>query len=416
MQLLPRGCGLNYTDFSIDITVFDVFHTFHSNNKNTFIIKEIYDMKFSIKKEVLLHSLNSVSKALSNKNLIPVLSGIKFDLTEEGLFLSASDNDISIETFIDKSKLENLSSVGRTVIQGRYILEIIRKLEGKIVDIELLDNIKVLISCGNSEFNLNCMEASEFPNLNIERKKEPIVIKKTDFKNLINKTSFAISAQETRPILTGINFKISKDKFECISTDSYRLAKKYVILNREVEEDINIVIPGKNLIELTKILEDNNESIKMHIFNNKVLFDFDNTLFQTRVLSGTFPDINRLIPEDFNLKIKASANEFYNVIDRAALLTSEKDKNIVKFESNLNEVIISSNSPEIGKVEEKMDVEKDKDENIKIAFSSKFMMDALRTIESKNVILNFNADDKPIIILDEIDETLLQLILPIKTY
>lgn len=373
-------------------------------------------MKFSIKKEVLLHSLNSVSKALSNKNLIPVLSGIKFDLTEEGLFLSASDNDISIETFIDKSKLENLSSVGSTVIQGRYILEIIRKLEGKIVNIELLDNIKVLISCGNSEFNLNCMEASEFPNLNIERKKEPIVIKKTDFKNLINKTSFAISTQETRPILTGINFKISKDKLECISTDSYRLAKKYVILNREVEEDINIVIPGKNLIELTKILEENNESIKMHIFNNKVLFDFDNTLFQTRVLSGTFPDVNRLIPGDFNLKIKASANELYNVIDRAALLTSEKDKNIVKFESNLNEVIISSNSPEIGKVEEKMDVEKDKDENIKIAFSSKFMMDALRTIESKNVILNFNADDKPIIILDEIDETLLQLILPIKTY
>lgn len=128
-------------------------------------------MKFSIRKEVLLHSLNSVGKALSNKNLIPVLSGIKFNLTSEGLFLSASDNDISIEAFIDKSKLEEISEVGSTVIQGKYILEIIRKLEGRIVDIELLDNIKVLISCGNSEFNLNCMEASEFPNLNIEEKK-----------------------------------------------------------------------------------------------------------------------------------------------------------------------------------------------------------------------------------------------------
>lgn len=373
-------------------------------------------MKFSIKKEILLHSLNSVSKALSSKNLIPVLSGIKFDLTEEGLFLSASDNDISIQTIIKKNKLEELNKVGSTVIQGKYILEIIRKLEGKIVNIELLDNIKVLISCGNSEFNLNCMDSSEFPNLNIEIKKDPIVIKKTDFKNLINKTSFAISTQETRPILTGINFKISKNKLECISTDSYRLAKKYVILNKEVKEDINIVIPGKNLIELTKILEENNEYIEMHIFNNKVLLNFDDTIFQTRVLSGTFPDVNRLIPENFNLKIKVNTNDFYNVIDRAALLTSEKDKNIVMFQSNENEVTISSNSPEIGKVEEKVDVEKNKEDNIKIAFSSKFMMDALRTIESKNVILNFNNDVQPIIILDEIDETLLQLILPIKTY
>ena len=260
------------------------------------------------------------------------------------------------------------------------------------------------------------MDASEFPNLNIEEKKEPIIIKKSEFKNLIAKTSFAISTQETRPILTGINFKINEDKLECISTDSYRLAKKYVTLDSKIEEDINIVIPGKNLIELTKILEENEDNIEMHVFNNKVLFKFDDTLFQTRVLSGTFPDVNRLIPASFELEVKASAAEFYNVIDRAALLTSEKDKNIVKFECEENELIVSSNSPEIGRVEEKMDVEKNNDNNIKIAFSSKFMMDALRTIESKDVVLCFNNDVQPIIIKDDKDKTLLQLILPIKTY
>ena len=154
----------------------------------------------------------------------------------------------------------------------------------------------------------------------------------------------------------------------------------------------------------------------MHIFSNKVLFSFDNTKFQSRVLSGTFPDVNRLIPNSFSLTIKVNNNEFYNVIDRAALLTSEKDKNIVKFDSLDNAVIVSSNSPEIGKVEEKIDVEKNNDTDIKIAFSSRFMMDALRTVESKNVILNFNGDEKPIIVKDEDDETLIQLILPIKTY
>ena len=373
-------------------------------------------MKFSIKKEILLQSLNSVSKALSTKNLIPILSGIKFNLTNNGLFLSASDNDISIESFIDKDDLEKIDNIGCTVIQGKYILEIIKKLEGRVINIELLDGIKVLISCGNSEFNLNCMDGNEFPNLNLEEKKEPIILKKEEFKNLINKTSFAVSTQETRPILTGINFKINGNNLECIATDSYRLAKKHITLNNKVNEDVNIVIPGKNLIELTKIIEDNENNIEMHVFNNKVLFKFDNILFQTRVLSGTFPDVNRLIPGSFELSIKANTNELYNVIDRASLLTSEKDKNIIKFECEDNEVIISSNSPEIGKVEEKMSIEKNNENNIKIAFSSRFMMDALKTIESKNVSVNFNNDVQPIIILDEDDDTLLQLILPIKTY
>ena len=214
-------------------------------------------MKFSIKKEILLQSLNAVSKALSTKNLIPILSGIKFNLTKNGLFLSASDNDISIESFISEDKFDSIEEIGTTVIQGKYILEIIRKLDGNIIKFELLDGIKILITCGNSEFSLNCMDASDFPNLNIEEKKEPIIINKDDFKNLISKTSFAVSTQETRPILTGINFIINDNKLECIATDSYRLAKKYIILENRVKENINVVIPGKNLIELTKIIEDN---------------------------------------------------------------------------------------------------------------------------------------------------------------
>lgn len=373
-------------------------------------------MKFIIKKEKLLQGLNIVSKALSTKNLIPILSGIKFDLNKKGLFLSASDNDISIQTFIDCKNIEKIEELGTTVIQGKYILEIIRKLDGNEVKIELLDGIKLLISCGNSEFNLNCMESSDFPTLEFEEQNNPIELKKEEFKELINKTSFAVSTQETRPILTGINFKLKEDKLECISTDSYRLAKKYVNLTKKYDEEQDIVIPGRNLIELIKIIEENKNNIEMHIFSNKVLFKFDNTLFETRVLSGTFPNVDRLIPSSFNLNIKVNSYEFYNVIDRAALLTSDKEKNIIKFECEDNLLTILSNSPEIGKVEEKMIVEKSNKENIKIAFSSKFMMDAIRTINSEKVILKFNNDVQPIIICDEKDDTILQLILPIKTY
>ena len=373
-------------------------------------------MKFSIKKEVLLHNLNSVGKALSTKNLIPILSGIKFDLDKDGLYLTSTDNDICIKSFIDNKDLISVEKLGSTVILGKYILEIIRKLDNDIINFELLDNIKILISCGKSKFNLNCMDINDYPNLNIEEKKDPIILQKKDFKNLINKTSFAISSQETRPILTGINFKIKDNILECVSTDSYRLAKKSIVLNKKFDEELNVVIPGKNLMELIKILEENDSEIKMNIFNNKVLFSFDNILFQSRVLSGTFPDVDRLIPEKFNLSINANKSELYNVIDRASLLTSEKDKNIIKLEIVKKVATISSNTPEIGKVEESLDIENNNNEDLVISFSSKFMMDAIKTIESVNVVINFNGDLNPIIVKDSEDDTLLQLILPIKTY
>ena len=373
-------------------------------------------MKFSIKKEILLENLNNVSKAVSTKNVIPVLGGIKFNLTNEGLFLTATNNDIDIECFIDKKYIDNIVSTGTIIIQGKYLLEIIRKLPDGLINIEIIDGLKILIYTQNSNFNLNGIDSSEFPNISLDISTNPIILSKKVIKNIVNQTLFATSMQESRPILTGINLKIEGNKMECIATDSYRLAKKIVELDSAVENLINIVIPGKNIGELAKILNDNDENVEIHIFSNKILFKFDNILFQSRLLNGTFPDTSRLIPDTFELEIKTDLDELYSVIDRAALLTSEKDKNIVKFECDGNEVIVSSNSPEIGRVEEKMDVEKNNDTNIKIAFSSRFMMDALRTVESKDVVLCFNNDVQPMIIKDSKDDTLLQLILPIKTY
>ena len=202
---------------------------------------------------------------------------------------------------------------------------------------------------------------------------------------------------------------------ECIATDSYRLAKKIVELDSAVENLINIVIPGKNIGELAKILNDNDENVEIHIFSNKILFKFDNILFQSRLLNGTFPDTSRLIPDTFELEIKTDLDELYSVIDRAALLTSEKEKNVIKFETNENEAIVSSNTPEIGRVEERLAITKNNDKEIKIAFSSKFMMEALKTINSKDIRILLNSDIKPIILKTDEDENLIQLLLPIKT-
>ena len=228
-------------------------------------------MKFIIKQEKLLESLNHASKAISPRNLIPILTGIKFDLTEEGLYLSASDTDISIRCFIDKKDITEIKELGSIVIGGKYIVEIIRKLPNIDITIEVLDGYKMIISTANTEFNLNGINPSEFPNLDLDVTKEPIIISTDLFKKIISQTFFATSQNESRPLLTGINFRIDKDLIEVIATDSYRLAKKSINIDTSLENVMNIVIPGKNLMELSKIIGDEQENLELHVFENKIL-------------------------------------------------------------------------------------------------------------------------------------------------
>lgn len=371
-------------------------------------------MKLIIKKEQLLENLINTSKAISSKNLIPILVGIKFDLREEGLYLSASDTDLSIQTFIHKENIESLEETGSIVINGKYIVEIIRKLPNGPITIEVNDGYKMIIKNENSEFNLNGIDPEEFPNLYLEEKKEPIILNNLIVKNIINQTFFATSTNEARPLLTGINFKINENQLEVIATDSYRLAKKTIHIDNSVDNEINIVIPARNLMELSKILLDDKENVEMHIFTNKILFKYKNILFQSRLLNGTYPATSNIIPTEFKIACDIDLNNLYSMIDRASLLTSDRDKNIVKLSIHNKMLMISSNSPEIGKVEEKVSIDCDAD--IAISFSSKYMLEALKSFSTKTITLNMNNDSSPIIIDAKEDNSLIQLILPIKTY
>lgn len=371
-------------------------------------------MKFIIKQDILLESLYHASRAISPRNLIPILTGIKFELNEDGLYLSASDTDISIRCLIPSSDIVEIKEYGSIVIGGKYIVEIVKKLPNTNITIEVMDDHKMIISTDNTEFNLNGINSSEFPNLDLEETAEPIILKTNLFKKIISQTFFATSKNESRPILTGINFRIEGRMMEVIATDSYRLAKKSISLDKILDDVVNIVIPGKNLLELDKIIGDNNENLELHIFENKILFKYKNILFLSRLLSGTYPATSSIIPNDFNVVVECSCNGLFEMIDRASLLTSDRDKNTIKLELKNSELIISSNSPEIGKVEEKMAV--DSNDEISISFSSKYMLDCVKSFETSNIILYMNNDNSPIIIKSNEDESLVQLVLPIKTY
>ena len=376
-------------------------------------------MKLTIKKDILLDALNKVSKAISTKNLIPVLAGIKFELKKKKLTLTASDNDITIQTVININNDEDIKveKEGSIIIQGKYILDIVRKLPDKYINIEVVDELKILIYTENSEFNLNGISEEEYPNINLDESKTKTLIKNSVFKSIVNQTAFASSNEETKPVLTGINFNIVGDILECNSTDSYRLARKVVKLDKTTDENYNIVIPSHNIIEFSRILdEDLDENIEMHISGNKVLFIYKNIKFQSRLINGTYPNTSNLIPNEEFLIISSKLIDLYNVIDRASILTSDKEKNTVTLETNGNILTLKSSSQEIGRVEEKMEITKNNDEDIRISFSAKYMMEALKSFSTETVELHFVGEVKPILVKSSEDETLTQLVLPIRTY
>ena len=371
-------------------------------------------MKIKIKQKILIDQLNNVIKGISNKNIIPILNCIKLSLDKDGLYLMSTDNEIAIKTFVDKKDIEEIKEQGDIIVSGKLFYEIIRKLENDIINIEELVDSKLIIYTDNSSFTLNCNNVSEFPDLELSEVENPISINKLVFKNIVNQTIFATSQQESRPVLTGINFNFNNGNLECTATDSYRLAKK--VINVDNKENYNFIIPTRNLNELIRMFNNEDDDLQVHIFDNKVIFKFDNIIMLSRVINGSYPDTSKLIPTDFSLIMKVNLRQLYNAIDRASLLTNESDKNTIKLETNKNNIVISSNIPEIGYVEEKIEVEKNNNEELKIAFSSKYMMDALKSFDCEYVNLMFNGDIKPIIIKNVDSEDLIQLILPIRTY
>ena len=371
-------------------------------------------MKLLIEKNILLESLTNVMRAISPRNIIPILNGVMFDLKEEGLYLTASDSDLTIRNFIPKEKIKNIYEPGKIIIQSKYLLDIVRKLPNTDINIEVIDGLKIIISTENTTYNLNCLDTEDYPNIILEEVEKPIIINSSIIKKVIDQTLFAVSTQESRPLLTGINLKINGNVLECVATDSYRLAKKTIMLDDNYDS-YNIVIPGKNINELDKLLTEE-ANVEIHLFTNKVLFKYNDYLFQSSLLSGSYPNTSNLIPTDFEIIITTSLNDYYAAIDRAALLTQNKDKNIIKMDTKATELTITSYASEIGKSEENVMINKNNDKNLSISFSAKYMLEALKTFDEEELIILLNNDSKPIILKSATDESLIQLILPIKTY
>jgi len=377
-------------------------------------------MKFIIQKEQLVQSVQDVMKAITSRTTIPILTGIKIVATEEGVTLTGSDSDISIESFIPKEENETviveIQRPGSIVLQAKFFSEIVKKLPTSQVELEV-DNLQTVIRSGKSEFNLNGLDSEEYPHLPQISEENIFKIPTDLLKNIIKQTVFAVSTSETRPVLTGVNWKIENDDLICIATDSHRLALRKAKIDANTEQAFNIVIPGKSLNELNRILDDHNEPVEIVVTENQILFKAKHILFFSRLLEGNYPDTNRLIPTESKTEIVVNAKEFLQAIDRASLLAREGRNNVVKFSTIGQDVIeISSFTPEIGKVVEELVSESIHGEELKISFSAKYMMDALKALEGTEVKINFTGAMRPFVINPLNDDSILQLILPVRTY
>lgn len=367
-------------------------------------------MNFKIKRLELLNALTKVSRAVSIKSPLPVLTGIKFDLKEDELILTGSDSDITIQTSIQDHI--DIIEPGSVVLSSKYILEIIKKIDSEDVHIFIVDGTLTRIEGANSRFDLNGTSYIDYPRIDLNKTGVNLQMKSIDLKEAIEQTSFATSEKETRPVLTGVNFKAKDHVLECIATDSYRLAKR--ILNIDSDISFNIIIPKKSLIEISRIIE-KDELIDLYVSDRKVLFVFDHVLIQTRLIDGTFPDTGRLIPDSFDYSMSIDSTSLLNSIDRASLLTNEQT-NIVKLTMDQDHVILSSFSQEIGSVEENLSRAFYKGEPLKISFSAKYLTDAIKSINGQKVRVLFTGEMRPFIIKDFEREDIIQLVLPVRTY
>ncbi|UOQ44738.1 DNA polymerase III subunit beta [Halobacillus salinarum] len=377
-------------------------------------------MKFIIQRDQLMESVQHVMKAISSRTTIPILTGMKLEATQEGVKLTGSDSDISIESFIPKEEdgivyVEHIDP-GSVVLQAKYFPDIVRKLPQKTVEIESDNHRNVTIRSGSAEFHLNGQDPEEYPQLPQLHTEDSFELPIDLLKNLIRQTVFAVSTSETRPILTGVNVRIEDGELHFIATDSHRLASRKIPMDTSSELP-SVVIPGKSLTELNKILTDSEDTIEISVTENQVLFRTKHLYFLSRLLDGNYPETSRLIPEQSKTVVKIDTKELLQSVDRASLLAKENRNNVVRLITKEdNHIEINGNSPEVGNVTEEVVANAVDGEDLKISFSAKYMMDALKAVDYDQVKVEFTGAMRPFLIRPVDDEQILQLILPVRTY
>ena len=377
-------------------------------------------MNITIDREILIENLNIISKGLPNKSPMPILTGIKLDATDTDLFLTSSNSDISVEVDINDSSLK-IESSGSTVVPGRFFIDIIRKINSKYVNLFLSDDKILVIKADRGEFKSHIMDPLDYPKIDFVALENPLELHSDVLKEIVKTTVFATSTSEKKPILTGVNFNSNNNRIIVTATDSFRLAQKVVEIGEY--KDFNITIPAKSLDELSKAVDSYDGNINLYFSNNKLLAQYKNVMFQTRLLDGNYPETARLVNDTFNNIVKFNKDELIEAVERVSLLSPrDKDRkneitySIIKLNIKMDRTVeISTNYINIGDAREEIIPTYIEVTNpIMIGFSSRYLIEALRSFNSTEISLNLKGEIRPFVVKGEKDYNLTQLILPVR--
>ena len=372
-------------------------------------------MNFKISKRAFQSALNIVARAISSNSPLPALSGIKMEVEHDSITLTGSDSDISIQTVLHGSDEDCgliVKEAGSIVIEAKYILEIVRKIDADEIELEIVDGSLTRISGMSAEFRINGMRAMDYPAIDFTRPSQQLQMDADLLLKIISQTTFATSDRETRPVLTGVNMKCNGSHLECVATDSYRLAKKTVELDSE--NHFNITIPARSLNEVARTI-DSDGKIQIAVSDKKAQFWIGDTVIQTRLIDGAYPETERLIPTEFQHELTVDSRDMLSAIDRASFIKNE-GISIVKMSANSEEVVISSKSLEVGSSVENLNIIQYEGNPLEISFSGKYVFEAIRVLSATTIKIFFSGEMKPFIIRNVDDDSILQLVLPVRTY
>lgn len=363
-------------------------------------------MKIICSKSDLLNSVNIVMKAVPAKSTMPILECLVIEVKNGIIKLTANDMELGIETLVKGEVIAD----GVIAINAKIFADIIRKLPDNSITIETDDNFMAHISCEKAKFDIAGKSNDEFPLIPKIEKDCSIELSQFSLKEIIRQTVFSISDNESNKIMTGELFEVTGNELKVVSLDGHRISIRKINL-KESYDHIKVIVPGKTLNEISKILSGEMEDMVKIFFTNKhIVFEFNDTMVLSRLIEGEYYKIEQMLSSDYETKITINKKEFLSCIDRATLLIKESEKKPIIINIGDQNMELRINSA-IGSMKEEIDITKE-GKDILIAFNPRFLMDALRVIDEEEVDIYLFNPKAPCFIKDK-EETYIYLILPV---
>jgi DNA polymerase-3 subunit beta len=366
-------------------------------------------MKFTCSQKKLLDAVNTVQKAVSTRTTLPALEGILLETVDGVLKMTATDQSLSIICFVDAQ----IEADGSVVIPSRLFGEIVKKLYDADIHIAGQEGNVIEIDAGSSRFRLQGFSADEYPDVETMEEQDPIEMGQEELKKIIQKTIFAAAVEETRPILTGALFEIEEEKLTSVCLDGYRLGLVRSTLMSPAGQK-KVVIPGRALFEISKIIGGEDNTVNITLGDRKVLFDLGYTRIITKLLEGEFINYGQIIPSEYITRVKVDHQLLYDSLERAALVAREGKNNLIRLGVYEKGLTITANS-EIGTAQEEVPAVFEGKE-LDIAFNARYFLDALRVIEDTEITIDFTTQVSPCVIRPAEGDDYVYLLLPVRTY